>query len=158
MKNEDIKQSLTNEIGEAPASATLSVVTPKGYNTLFTLREMTGHALLEKITALEAKLETLGYKPQVKAVFGAKKEVEYVEGKKCPKCGGRLIKKVSSVGKPFHKCENGKWDFTTKQTTGCDYVDWLNPTINYNKQEPYAGKTMTTEEYENLQPNEEINL
>ena len=74
----------TNIIGEAPASATLSVVTPKGYNTLFTLREMSGEVLLAKITALENKLETLGYKPQLRAVFGAKKEIEYVTGKLCP--------------------------------------------------------------------------
>ena len=138
----------TNIIGEAPASATLSVVTPKGYNTLFTLREMSGEVLLTKITALENKLETLGYKPQVKQVFGAKKEVEYVEGKKCPKCGGRLVKKVSSVGKPFHKCENGKWDFATKQATGCDFVDWLNPVVSYDKIDPYKDGGIPIDQYE----------
>ncbi len=148
MKNDDIKQSLTNEIGEAPSSATLSVVTPKGYNTLFTLREMSGEVLLKKITALENKLEELGYHPQVRVQFGAKKEVEYVEGKKCPKCQGRLVKKVSSIGKPFHKCENGKWDFQTKQATGCDYVDWLNPVVSYDKTDPYKDGGMPVEQYE----------
>lgn len=151
-------QKVPNTGTESPASVTYSITSRDGFNALFTLREETGEKLLSKMAVVESKLLALLYKPQIKQTFGAKKEVEYVEGKKCPKCGGRLIKKVSSIGKPFHKCENGKWDFTTKQATGCDFVDWLNPTINYNKQEPYAGKTMTAEEYENLQPNEEINL
>jgi hypothetical protein len=137
----------TNIIGEAPASATLSVVTPKGYNTLFTLREMSGMVLLDKIASVEKELEARGYKPQVKQTFG-KKELDYVEGKKCPKCQGRLVKKVSSVGKPFHKCENGKWDFTTKQATGCDYVDWLNPVVSYDKTDPYKDGGIPVEQYE----------
>jgi hypothetical protein len=139
----------TNIIGEAPASATLSVVTPKGYNTLFTLREMTGTALLEKITALEAKLETLGYKPQIRQAFGAKKEVEYVPGKFCPKCKGRMVKKISAkTGKEFHKCENGKFDPFTKQSSGCDYIDWLNPVVSYDKTDPYKDGGIQVEQYE----------
>jgi hypothetical protein len=152
MKNDDIKQSLINEIGEAPASATLSVVTPKGYNTLFTVRDMSGLELLKKMTAIEAELEKRGYKPQVKLAFGQKKEVEYVQGKVCPKCGGRLIAKISSIGKPFHKCENGKWDFQTKQATGCDFVDWLNPVISYDAKEPYKEGGMTKEQMEEYGP------
>ncbi len=148
MKNDDIKQSLTNEIGEAPASATLSVVTPKGYNTLFTLREMTGTALLEKITALEAKLETLGYKPQIKLAFGQKKEIEYVQGQVCPLCKGRLIKAISKAGKEFHKCENGKYNAMTRTTDGCKFVDWLNPVVSYDKTDPYKDGGMPIEQYE----------
>jgi ssDNA-binding Zn-finger/Zn-ribbon topoisomerase 1 len=148
-----------NIIGEAPASATLSVVTPKGYNTLFTLREMSGEMLLKKISALESKLETLGYKPQVKSSGFPKKEVEYVPGKSCPKCGGRLILKKKSDGTPFHQCENKKWNSFTKQNEGtCDFTDWLNPKVTFNKQSPYSGKTMTVDDYENLGPEEEINL
>ena len=149
MKNDDIKQSLTNEIGEAPSSATLSVVTPKGYNTLFTLREMSGEVLLKKITALENKLEELGYKPQLRAVFGAKKEIEYVPGAICPKCKGRLIKKISAkTNKEFHKCENGKYDSFTKQSSGCDYIDWLNPVVSYDKTDPYKDGGIPVEQYE----------
>lgn len=123
-----------NELQEAPASATLSVVTPKGYNTLFTLREMTGEALLTKITALEAKLEVLGYKPQVRPVFG-KKEIKYVEGKMCPKCGGRMVEKTKTNGGIFHQCENAKWDTFKKMNVGsCDYTDWLNPRATYGEE------------------------
>jgi hypothetical protein len=121
------------DLQEAPASATLSIVTPKGYNTLFTLRDMTGESLLTKITALEAKLEALGYKPQVRPVFG-KKEVEYVEGRTCPKCQGRLVKKTKKNGGMFYQCENKKWDAMLNKNVGsCDYTDWLNPTATYGE-------------------------
>lgn len=139
-----------NIIGEAPASATLSVVTPKGYNTLFTLREMSGTTLLTKITSLENKLEKLGYKPQVKQTFGQKKEIEYVEGKACPKCKGRMVKKVSSkTNKEFHQCENKKWDGARNINTGtCDYTDWLNPVVPaYDKKEPYKNGGFPAEDY-----------
>ena len=137
----------TNIIGEAPASATLSVVTPKGYNTLFTLREMSGEVLLTKIGALETKLENLGYKPQIKVMFG-KKEKEYVEGKFCPLCKGRLIKSISKAGKEFHKCENGKWDAINKVSIGCKFIDWLNPMPVFDHKEPYKDGGMTKEQME----------
>lgn len=141
-----------NQIGEAPASATLSVVTPKGYNTLFTLREMSGTALLEKIAKLEETLDKLGYKPQVKQSFGgAKKEVEYVEGKKCPVCNGRLVKKTKKDGAPYHKCEFGK--YIDGVASGCPFVDWLNPVVPMtDKKNPYANKDehISVEDWEAL--------
>lgn len=138
----------TGELYEAPASVTLSVVTPKGYNALFTLRERTGKELLEKIGLLEVKLEELGYKPQVKQAF-QKKEQKYVEGVKCPKCGGRLIEKLTKAGKPYHKCENGKWNPQTGPS-GCDFVDWLQPKVEFNHKEPYSnGDNIPIEEYDN---------
>lgn len=114
-----------NNLNEAPASATLSVVTPKGFNTLFTIRDMSVNELIKKIGIVEEKLDELGYKPQVRQTFGAKKEVEYVEGKICPLDGGRLVKKVTKAGKPFHKCENNKWNPMTNKAEGCQFVDWL---------------------------------
>lgn len=135
-----------NIIGEAPASATLSVVTPKGYNTLFTLREMSGSVLLTKITALEAKLEELGYRPQVKQSFGQKKEVKYIEGKVCPLDGGKLVEKVTKAGKPYHKCENGKWNAQENKAYGCTFVDWLEPKQDHNQ--PYKNGGISVEEYD----------
>jgi len=142
---------MTNDnLPEAPASVTYSVTTAKGYPILFTLRETSGKDLLEKMDAVEKVFEEKGYKPQVRQGF-AKKEVEYVEGKKCPQCGGRMIKKVSKTGKPFEKCENGRWNFQTKQAEGCPFVDWLEPKIEFNKQAPYAdGDSIPIEEYENF--------
>lgn len=119
--NPEEKLPWENELPEAPASATLSVVTPKGYNTLFTLREMTGIALLDKITAVEKQLEERGYKPQVRGF--AKKEIKYIEGKMCPKDGGRLKEIVSRKdGKTYWTCENGHYDYNTKTTSGCNFI------------------------------------
>lgn len=148
---------MTENLPEAPASVTLSVITPKGYNALFTLRESTGTALLEKIGALEGVLEAKGYKPQVKQVFGAKKEQEFVEGKVCPLDGGRLVKKLTKAGKPYHKCENGKWNAQTNQAYGCKFVDWLEPKVSDNNH-PYANKSehISVEDYENYEPPTEL--
>lgn len=50
---------------------------------------------------------------------------EYVEGKSCPTCGGKLEKKINTkTGKEYHRCENGKFNFQTKQNEGCPYVNW----------------------------------
>ena len=69
------------ELYEAAASATLSVITPKGYNTLFTVRDTEVSELVKKIAFLEVKFEELGYKPQPSRTFGAKeqKPVEYTD-------------------------------------------------------------------------------
>jgi len=47
---------------------------------------------------------------------------------KCPKCGAPLILVVTRFGKKMKKCSTGGWDKTTKKTTGCDYVEWINGT------------------------------
>ena len=91
-------------------------------------------------------------------VKSEKMSIKYVEGKVCPKDKGRLIEQITSAGKKFYKCENAKWDSQQHKNIGCDYVDWLNPTINYDKKEPYKGKTITAEEYDSLQPGENVDL
>jgi uncharacterized Zn finger protein (UPF0148 family) len=47
---------------------------------------------------------------------------------KCPKCGAPLLLAVTRFGKKMKKCSKGGWDKTTKQATGCDYVEWINGT------------------------------
>jgi hypothetical protein len=118
-------------LNEAPASVTLSVVTPKGFPALFTVRDTSGLDLLAKLDTIEKKLEEKGFKPQVKTFGGGfpKKEVEYVEGEVCPKDKGRLIKKLTKAGKPYYACENGHYDFKTGVKSGCDFVNWLNPIV-----------------------------
>jgi hypothetical protein len=121
------KETMTqSELPEAPASVTYSVTSKDGFNALFTIRGTSGKDLLTTMEKIEEVLVTRGYKPQEKRTFGAKKEVEYVEKTNCPKCGGRLVKKFTKENKLFHKCENGKYDFTTKTNTGCDYINFLN--------------------------------
>lgn len=46
----------------------------------------------------------------------------------CPKCGANLVLQVTRFGKKMKKCSKGGWDKETKQTTGCDYVEWLTGT------------------------------
>jgi hypothetical protein len=114
------------ELNEAPASATLSVITPSGYNTLFTVRDTQVSELVKKIETLEGIFERMGYKPQPTRTFGGQKEKDYVQGRVCPKDGGKLVNKVSKTGKKFISCDNGKYNPTTKSTDGCDYVEWPN--------------------------------
>jgi uncharacterized protein with PIN domain len=108
---------------EAPASVTYSI-SRNGFNILFTVRDDSGLTLLDRMEAIEKKLNSLGYIPQVKKTFGEKKPVEYVEGKVCPKCGKRLI--VVNNDKIESKCEGNKWNPVTKQSEGCDFVNWKN--------------------------------
>lgn len=115
---------LKSQLPEAPASVTYNVVSKDGFSALVTHRSDTIKELLEHMETIEQKLLEKGYKPQVRG-GGFKREVEFVEGRICPKCNGKLIKKTSKAGKMFYKCENGKYDFVAQKNTGCDYVDWL---------------------------------
>ena len=45
---------------------------------------------------------------------------------KCPKCASPLILQTTRFGKKMKKCSTGGWDSSTKQATGCDYVEWIN--------------------------------
>jgi ssDNA-binding Zn-finger/Zn-ribbon topoisomerase 1 len=47
---------------------------------------------------------------------------------KCPKCGSPLVLVVTRFGKKMKKCSTNQWDPTTKQASGCDYVEWINGT------------------------------
>jgi hypothetical protein len=113
------------DLPESPTSITWSVTSPKGYNALLTVRDAEFKELAEKMEFVEKWLEDKGYKPQVKAGY-QKKEVEYVEGRTCPNCGGRLVKQVTKTGKTMIKCENGKYNFATRQNEGCAFVEWPN--------------------------------
>jgi|SaaInlLV_10m_DNA_2_1039722.scaffolds.fasta_scaffold00542_27 hypothetical protein len=112
---------------EAPASVTYSLTSPKGLGVLFTVRNEDSKELLQEMITIEESLMDLGYTKQVRSYGGgkAKAPVKYVEGKMCPKDGGKLLDKTTKMGKSFHECENRKYDFTTKQTSGCDFIDWL---------------------------------
>lgn len=121
----DTKQKI--ELNEAPASVTYTITSKGGFNALFTIRDVAGTDLLEKMEQIEKTLVEKEYKPQVRIPFGQKKEIVYVEGKVCPLCKGRLVERATKAGKKYHACENGKYDFATKSVTGCKFVDWLEP-------------------------------
>ena len=67
-----------------------------------------------------------GYEVPVKKSGFPQKVKEYIEGRTCPNDGGRLIKPGAGTKKPI-KCENSKWNPTTKQAYGCTYIEWTNP-------------------------------
>lgn len=47
---------------------------------------------------------------------------------KCPKCGSPLTLVVTRFGKKMKKCSTNVWNKDTKQSEGCDYVEWINGT------------------------------
>ncbi len=112
--------------------ATYSVTNKDGYSLLITIpASATGKQLQDLFTNLDAVDQMLGvngFKPQVKASYGAKapyvaKEKNWT-GAVCPEDGGRLYTETTKTGKTFTSCENRKFDFNTKQTTGCSYIQW----------------------------------
>lgn len=60
--------------------------------------------------------QSKGYPPKV---------VDYVVGRVCPLDGGKLINPPVGTNRPI-KCENGKYDFITKTTSGCTFTEWAN--------------------------------
>lgn len=47
----------------------------------------------------------------------------------CPKCGSPLGEiSTTKTGRKLQRCSRNVWDPATKQTTGCDYVKWLEMT------------------------------
>jgi ssDNA-binding Zn-finger/Zn-ribbon topoisomerase 1 len=48
--------------------------------------------------------------------------------KNCPKCGAPLTGILETpTGKQLRRCTTGSWNKETRQTEGCDYVEWVTP-------------------------------
>lgn len=112
---------------EAIASVSYTVKTGKGFPVVFTMRGQDEDSLLDRMKALEAQFEAQGFTADIKSGGFPKKEPKeqnFVEGRKCPKCGSRLVDTTTSTGKRLFKCETQKWDYLTKTTKGCDFVEW----------------------------------
>ena len=76
------------------------------------------------IDALRNQAKIGGYKPYTRPVGGfAKKPVEYIEGRVCPVCQGKLVKGPPG-GRIQEKCEANKWDPVQKKNIGCSYIVW----------------------------------
>lgn len=119
------KESLQKSIPEAVASATLDVLTPAGYPTLISIRDVSEVSLFDRLEGMEKYLKDAGYQPNIKSFFKGRTEAQkdYVEGRVCPKCGSKLVY-FEAKGKKNIKCSTQKWNFTTKKAEGCDYVEW----------------------------------
>jgi hypothetical protein len=113
-----------NTSTESPTSVTYSLVTPSGFPILFTMRDEKVNELISKMEMLEQSLLKKGYKPQEKRSFGEKKPLEIVPNRKCPTCGADLVYTSLKDGRRMIKCSTQKYDFMTKTSSGCPYVEW----------------------------------
>lgn len=122
-----------SEFTDAPASNTFKVKSANGFEHLFTMRDSSVKELLVKIETVEKALLDKGWAPLAQNNFARKeaKPIEYVEGKICPNCQNKLVYGVTKQGKKFIKCSTQKYDFATKSTQGCPFVDWMNDANNY---------------------------
>jgi hypothetical protein len=138
-------------------SATFSITTAGGYNVLFTIREndiKSVSELISLVIAVDKDFTLRGFKPQVKSFGGGfpKKEKEYT-GDICPKDGGRLYHMVTKTGKDMCKCENSKYDFTTKTSSGCDYLIWGKNEADAKVKKEAWKRTQTVTQFEQENPN-----
>ena len=108
------------------ASVTYNVTSPTGFGLLLTVRRDDEAELFEVMKDIENFLIDNKYTPEIKRTFGGGnfKPKEIVEGEKCPKCGQALVKFTTKTGKTGTQCSTRKYDFTTKTTSGCDYIKW----------------------------------
>lgn len=126
MEDKEVKP--INQLPEAPASASVKIKSPNGFEYIFTMRDEKASNLLFKMKAMEDHFLKGGYTAlsQNTSKFPPKKEKEYAEGKFCPQDGGRLVISEKKDGSKFLKCENNKWNPTTRQSYGCSYIEWPN--------------------------------
>lgn len=43
----------------------------------------------------------------------------------CPECGEKLVLFTTAKGRKMKKCSAAGWDKTTRQPTGCPFIQWL---------------------------------
>jgi hypothetical protein len=110
---------------EAPASQTIKIAY-KGAEILLTQRDLEVKMLpfLEQAKKVIDWAMDNGFEAPKKFGGGFKKEPEYVGDRVCPIDGGKLIKPTNPRA-PI-KCENQKYDFRTKITSGCTFTEWPN--------------------------------
>jgi len=108
---------------EAPSSVSYSIKTANGFPCIFTMRAENEEDLLNRMAVQEAYFLSNGFTADIKSWNKPKKEVEEVPNRSCPKCGAKLVY-FESKGLKHIKCSTQKWDFNTKKTTGCDFVEW----------------------------------
>jgi len=112
---------------EAPFSINIQFTTPRGFPGQGTFRSDDWDKLLESYLEKERNLVEKGFQVPPLKVFGLKpqKPIEYVEGRVCPKCGSKLVY-FEVKGKKNIKCFTSRYDWKTKTTSGCDYIEWSN--------------------------------
>lgn len=93
-----------------------------------------GSPLLMVTTRFNKKLKrcsTSKWDPETRTSSGCD-YVEWIKGtsenldEDCPKCGNKLVLYTTVAGKQLKKCSTNKWDPSTREASGCDYVHWIN--------------------------------
>ncbi|HLL61117.1 MAG TPA: hypothetical protein VK338_05340, partial [Candidatus Nitrosocosmicus sp.] len=60
-----------------------------------------------------------------------------------PKCSNALVMAVTRFGKKMKRCSTNVWDPATKQSTGCDYIEWITGTTeNLEEDCPECGEKL----------------
>jgi len=112
---------------EAPASVSYTIKTKNGFSAIFTMRDTEAKELVNKMSTIEEYWLKTGVTPDIKT-YGKppSNPVEYVEGRNCPNCGNKLVyfEIKTKPGIKHIRCSTQKYDFTTKQTVGCQFTEW----------------------------------
>jgi hypothetical protein len=113
---------MDKNLGEAPASVNFTYKRADGFIVQLTLRDETGEAVLKRLDGAINKIVELKGIPYERQSGFKKREVEYT-GELCPLDKGRLIKPPVGSNRPI-KCENSKYDFATKTSSGGKFIKW----------------------------------
>lgn len=102
-----------DNLPESPASITLSVKSPNGYDVLFTLRNTNLDAMITDLLESEARLLKLGYLPKGGATQTAIKKTDFDSSVPCDQCQSptKVIEGVAkSTGRPYKMrvCDKSK--------------------------------------------------
>jgi hypothetical protein len=109
---------------EAGAVVNVDYKRTDGFVVKLTLRDATGAEVLKRLEGAIAVIKKDGGVPYERSYGKQPVAKEYIEGRVCPVDGGKLVK-PSKPNQPI-KCDNGRYDFPTKTTIGCQYIEWSN--------------------------------
>ncbi len=127
-----------DDFPEAKGIAYTTYKRTDGFEVSLTVRDTTGKAVLERIDAAINQIKKDGGTPiPLRGGFQKPppKAVEYVLGRVCPICGSKLVRGITKASKPFIRCSENKWNFTTKQAEGCKFIEF--ETEHYKAPEKY---------------------
>lgn len=114
---------MENNYTEAPASITLTLKTPKGFEALYTVRDTDAASLLNRMANLEVHIVNSGYTPYTR--YPAKNDTtvakkEFPAGPACDSC-----KSPTNIVEGFSKKNNKPYKMIKCSNPVCKWVVWL---------------------------------
>ena len=123
LNQEELEEN--KDLPEAPASATVRIQTPGGFEWMLTMRTKRVGQLVKQIEALEDLIESKGWKVPDWQTNGRKEaqtvKKQKVETKKCPECGSTMY--LRTVKKPGKNQGRKFWSCSNKN---CNHFEWAN--------------------------------